>query len=82
LFFERYPPARFQGEAVVNEIRPGVWSGVRSFGGHRFCEPELCFPASRNAVFVVRGGELPGVEAERVVRYPDGRVAFKIIFKP
>jgi len=82
LFFERYPPALFQNEAVVNDIRPGVWSDVRSFGGHRFCDPAACFDSSTRAVFVVRGDELPDVTPAETVHYPDGGVAFKIIFKP
>jgi hypothetical protein len=84
LFFERYPPEVFQREPVeyVNGERgSSLYAGVAQFDRYRFGSPEWAYRMMPNGVFVFPGEQEEAGTPAAEVRYPDGKVAYKIFVK-
>jgi hypothetical protein len=79
LFFERYPPARFQSESVVRQN--GLFGTVFQFGRYLFVDPQIVYPKMHHGIFVLAPKDGLLSAPAMSVRYPDGKVAFNIVVK-
>lgn len=79
LFFERYPPARFQSGRV--ERASSLYGSVFSFDRYMLVSPEFAYPRLRHGIFVLAPTDkLPQAPALSV-RYPDGSLAYSVVVK-
>ena len=79
LFFEQYPPAKYQQDTVVQ--RPGLFSRVSGFDRYRFVPPQLPLVQLPHGIFVFQGGERTILPPAVPIFYPDGGIAYKIVVK-
>jgi Dolichyl-phosphate-mannose-protein mannosyltransferase len=79
LFFEQYPPDRYQHEPV---LRFNILFGpVIGFSRYVFLDPQWAYYRLKHGVFVFDGTDSVPAAPEKSVLYPDGRVAYKILVK-
>ncbi len=76
LFFGHYPPDRFQKEAVVGNGR-----GVLAFDRYVFLPPGSAYTGMKHGTFVFSGADPIPAPPTFSIRYPDGTVAYNIVWK-
>ena len=76
LFFGHYPPERLQTQGIV-------WAGNRVFAFDRyvFVEPAKLYRVMKHGTFVFSGADPTPVPPTISIKYPDGTVAYNIIYK-
>jgi hypothetical protein len=79
LFFEKYPPARFQQGPVVQH--PGLFNRVEAFDRYRFAPPQLDLVRLPHGIFVFQGDQRSLLPPDASISYPDGSIAYKIVVK-
>jgi hypothetical protein len=79
LFFDHYPPALFQRERRLQ--MPALFAPVEHFDRYWFVDPSLAYSRLDHGIFVFRAVDTTPVDPASVVRYPDGRIAYKIVVK-
>lgn len=79
LFFERYPPRRYQAERVLK--LPGLSGVVVGFDHYLFIDPDRAYSELAHGVFLFAGSEETPAPPEVSIRYPDGKTAYKIAVK-
>jgi len=76
LFFGHYPPERFQTERVISR-----GNQVIAFDRYFFREPDSAYRAMKHGTFVFSGADPTPVPPTISIRYPDGTVAYNIVWK-
>ena len=78
LFFEHYPPERFQTERVILiRKKPGGVAAlpVLSFDRYVFIPPDSAYRGMEHGTFVFSGADPIPVPPAISIRYPDGTIA-------
>ncbi len=78
LFFGHYPPERFQTEAVVRTEKS---DRVSAFDRYVFTSPASAYREMKHGTFVFSGSEPTPAPPTISIRYPDGTIAYNIIWK-
>jgi len=78
LFFERYPPSRFQHQQGLQ--LPGLLGPVILFDRYLFVDPERLYKRFPHGIFVFRGIDRAPKEPAALICYPDRTVAYQIVF--
>ena len=84
LFFEHYPPERFQTERVILiRKKPGGVAAlpVLSFDRYVFIPPDSAYRGMEHGTFVFSGADPTPVPPTISIRYPDGTIAYNIVSK-
>ncbi len=79
LFFEKYPPADFQRRVVIHG--PGLFAAVFYFDPYYFFPPSSVYEDFPHGIFVFAGSEPTPVAPHSSIRYPNGTIAYKLVFK-
>ncbi|HLI78371.1 MAG TPA: hypothetical protein VKV03_00235 [Candidatus Binataceae bacterium] len=79
LFYEHYPPAKFQGLRLWQFS--GVSAPVIRFDRYLFVSPEYAYSRLAHGTFVYSAGEQLPQNGGREIRYPDGGLAYTVIRK-
>jgi len=77
LFFEHYPPARFQRQQGLQ--MPGPLGQVVLFDRYLFVTPDWLYKRFPHGIFVFRGVDPTPKQPAVVIRYPDGTSAYKVV---
>jgi hypothetical protein len=84
LFFDRYPPDVFQHEPVdyvPGEPGSSLYAGVAHFDRYWFKDPQWSYRVMPQGVFVFPGEQEVAGTSAASIRYPDGRMAYKVMVK-
>ena len=79
LFFERYPPAKFQQGPVRRAS--GLFGQVIAFGRYVFAKPHSVYPWLNHGIFVYAGQDALPKPPAISIQYPDGSTAYNIVVK-
>jgi 4-amino-4-deoxy-L-arabinose transferase-like glycosyltransferase len=79
LFFQRTDPRRFQAEHP--EYSQKLSAKLKQWDKFVVGDVDKLYPQMEHGLFVARPQMLPGIEPVRVIYYPDGTPAWKIIAK-
>ena len=84
LFFENYPPARFQSEPVRYAPGPpgsSLYASVIHFDNFWFANAQLAYARVPQGIFVFPGNEPPLAPPSASIPYPDGTTAYNVLVK-
>ncbi|HEV2171322.1 MAG TPA: hypothetical protein VGR40_10260 [Candidatus Binatus sp.] len=84
LFFGPYPPEVFQREPVEyvqGERGSTLYAGVAHFDGYWFGDPMWAYRRLPQGMFVFSGEQDAPGEPVAEVKYPDGKVAYRVMVK-
>jgi len=79
LFFEKYPPRRFQRQRVGRRKR--LFAPVLKFDRYNFYSARNLYQVFPHGAFVFTGSEPLPSSPTLSVRYPDGSVAYNVLIK-
>ena len=84
LFFENYPPARFQNEPVRYAPGPpgsSLYASVIHFDNFWFANAQLAYARVPQGIIVFPGNEPPLAPPSASIPYPDGTTAYNVLVK-
>ena len=81
LYYLNYPPQKFQNNVKGIEIGKGGWIFVKSFNKYHFGDIEEEYKKNSKNLFIVREDELKNIPPKKVIYFPNGEIAFKIIIE-
>jgi 4-amino-4-deoxy-L-arabinose transferase-like glycosyltransferase len=79
LFFTRYPPERFQHDAV--DQFSGLFAKVRHFDRYWFEDPAAAYTTLPHGVFLFTGWERVPADPAFTIRAPNGSLAYQVLVK-
>jgi len=84
LFFEHYPPERFQTEPVIwigKKTTEVALLRVLAFDRYFFANPASSYRGFEHGTFVFAGADPTPIPPRISIRYPDGTIAYNIVSK-
>ncbi|NTU69661.1 phospholipid carrier-dependent glycosyltransferase [bacterium] len=81
LIYLDYPPKKFQeSKTSIAETGTPGYVQVKKIDNIYFGNIDNYYSNDKSGIFIVREDELPNVAPKKTIQFPDGKIAFKIIY--